>query len=86
MIERIVQGDRRGEEPATRNRNGAARRGHCGPGDDGGVEKMAGKRRKWPSAAHHTRIRSCPQIPQINADTENALEQEQTERTEFFSR
>jgi hypothetical protein len=110
MIERIVQDDARRDGPAARNGKGAARRGHCGAGEDGGVEVMAAQRRKrrsaasrnrnwtWPqmatdghryrrifakvsdsgilqcSAASRNRIRNCPQITRISADTRKALE------------
>jgi hypothetical protein len=83
MNERIVQDERRGKGPAARNRKRPARRRHCGAGDNGGLEKMAAKRRKRRTAASRNRIRSWPQITG-DADRENALEEEQTERTAFF--
>jgi len=51
MIERHVQDEARRDGPARLNGKAPARRGHCGPDDDGGVEKMGAKRRKRHSAA-----------------------------------
>jgi hypothetical protein len=68
MIERIVHEDARRDGPATLNRKAGARRGHCGPDDEGGVEKMAAKRRKRDTPGSRYHNRSCPHLMRINAE------------------